>query len=194
AANATGTTPGADQTFTTAAPVAPSAATGAAGQVTRTSATLTGTADGNDLPVGYRFEWGTTSAYGNQTALVDAASGVRAASTPITGLVPGTTYHYRVVAVSSAGQTPGADQTLTTADPVAAAVTLGAASGLTPQTATLAGTVDGNGLPATFHLEYGSTTAYGSSTPATAVPAQAGPQPVTATLSGLAGATTYHYR
>jgi hypothetical protein len=66
----------------------------------------------------YRFEYGPTMAYG-QTAPFpegDVGSGVtpRTVWAAASGLVPGTTYHYRVVTTSELGTAAGADQTFTT--------------------------------------------------------------------------------
>ena len=47
---------------------APAAATGAASAVTATTATLNGTCHPNKESTTYRFEYGTTTAYGSQTA------------------------------------------------------------------------------------------------------------------------------
>jgi sugar lactone lactonase YvrE len=66
----------------------------------------------------YYFEYGTTIAYG-QTAPFpagDAGAGLESRSVWATasGLAPGTTYHYRVVATNPLGTVLGADQTFTT--------------------------------------------------------------------------------
>jgi hypothetical protein len=78
---------------------APPVVSGDAQDVTATSVTLTGTVTG---PAGtqYRFEYGSTAAYGQSTpvgTLPSAATG-EPVSASITGLAPGTTYHYRLVA------------------------------------------------------------------------------------------------
>lgn len=67
----------------------------------------------------YRFEWGTTTAYGNQAPAGgegDAGGGLRSilVSGQLTGLAPGTTYHYRVVATNASGTDTGEDMTVTT--------------------------------------------------------------------------------
>jgi hypothetical protein len=74
------------------------------------------------------------------------------------------------------------------------AVTTGAATGLSPDAATLNGSVNPNGLVTTWYFQFGKTTGYGSRT--TAQDAGAGTKrvPVSATLTGLQGKTTYHYR
>lgn len=48
--------------------------------------------------------------------------------------------------------------------------------------------------PASYQFEYGPTTSYGSMTPTSATNATGSGTPVTASLSGLAPDTTYHYR
>jgi hypothetical protein len=68
------------------------------------------------------------------------------------------------------------------------------ATNITSSAATLNGTVKPTGQPATFVFEYGQTATYGSKTPQTAVGATKGKQRVTATISGLAPNTTYHFR
>ena len=62
------------------------------------------------------------------------------------------------------------------------------ATNVTATGATLNGTVDG---PATIFFQWGTTTGYGNSTPEQTV---TGSGPVSATLSTLSAATTYHYR
>lgn len=70
-------------------------------------------------------------------------------------------------------------------------VTSGPVKLTTETTATLAGKIDGHSQATTYHFEYGTTTAYGSSTAEAAVPAGGEP---TVTLTGLKPATTYHFR
>jgi len=57
----------------------------------------------------------------------------------------------------------------------------------------LSGWIDSRCMGADWHFEYGTTTAYGSSTPTETISGDGGPASVTSTLSGL-GAGTYHYR
>jgi len=78
----------------------------------------------------------------------------------------------------------------------APAVTTGAATGITSSGATLNGTVNPEGQASTYQFEYGTTTGYGSVSPATPGSAGSGSSPVpeSAALSGLAASTTYHYR
>jgi hypothetical protein len=75
-----------------------------------------------------------------------------------------------------------------------AIVTL-AASGITCEEAILNGTINASGLTVNSFFDYGLTNAYGSSVAGSpAVVTGASPVAITATLSGLAGNTTYHFR
>jgi hypothetical protein len=108
---------GADRTFTTAAPPGPpSATTGSARSITATGARLTASVDPNSRATTYRFEYGTTTRYGKQTAQASAGSGAGpvGVSATISGLRPHTRYHYRVVATNAAGVARGRDRTFTT--------------------------------------------------------------------------------
>ncbi len=69
-----------------------------------------------------------------------------------------------------------------------------AASAITTDVATLNGTHNSSGTPTDYQFEYGTSTSYGQKSPLTAGGAGNGAQPVTATASGLAPATQYHYR
>jgi len=95
---------------------APIVTTTAATHVTSTSATLTGTVDPNGNDTTYYFEFGTTTAYGTKTATtaVPGNAKKKSASQAIGSLTPSMTYHFRLVATSGVGTTPGADQTFTT--------------------------------------------------------------------------------
>jgi uncharacterized delta-60 repeat protein len=73
-------------------------------------------------------------------------------------------------------------------------VSTGAASAITPVSATLSGAVNPDGLAGSYHFEYGSGSSYGSSTPAQSLAAGSASVPVSAALSGLAPGITYHYR
>jgi len=126
ATNGAGTATGTDQTFATTGKPVPH--TGSATGVTGTTATLTGTVDPVGHSTSWYFEYGTTTAYGTKTASQGAGSsiGARSVSVPIGSLVPGTTYHVRLVASSSAGTVYGTDVVFTTVGP---AVTIAASSG-----------------------------------------------------------------
>src|SRR3954469_1508093 len=79
--------------------------------------------------------------------------------------------------------------------PTAPVATTGAAQAIADTGATLTGTVDRNGGATTYHFEYGTSGAYGLSTPETPTSAN-GSDPVTVSraITGLTRNTTYHYR
>jgi len=94
----------------------PTVVTAAASSLSTTSATLNGSLDdlGNASSVDVSFEWGTTTAYGNETSTQEMTStGTFTAS--LTGLSSNTTYHFRVKAVGASPDVYGDDITFTTA-------------------------------------------------------------------------------
>jgi hypothetical protein len=97
----------------------PAVVTGSPSQVGKSSAVLNGTVDPNGQPTTYYFQYGTTTGYGLQSSPASAGrgSGTVAVHAAITGLTPGTTYHYRLVAQNAAGTSAGADQTVTAGPP-----------------------------------------------------------------------------
>jgi hypothetical protein len=186
-----------------ASPVPPTATTGSATSVSNTSETVTGTANPNGTQSYYTIQYGLTTAYGTQSPLVPASvgSGTTAVSESqtLTGLTPGTTYHFRILAFSSAGITAGADASFKTsgtapAPATAPAATTGTASNVTTKNATLNGTVNPEGTATSSHFEYGTTTDYGYSTTPTAAGTGSTAAPAIANVTGLTPGTTYHYR
>src|SRR5947209_7042180 len=102
-----------------AAASSPTVSTGAQKSIKQTSAVLLGTVNPNGSSTSYFFQWGLTSAYGLAGHVHAAGSGtktVNVSSAP-SGLIPGTTYHYRVVAVSRYGTAAGRDRTFKTKRP-----------------------------------------------------------------------------
>lgn len=114
--NANTTTYGPDQTFTTAPATPPTVLTGAAVDVGSTSVTLTGTIGPRGLPSSYVFEVGTGTSYDGARLFGNAgnSTGEVQASVALQYLVPGTTYHYRLMASSFDGTSYGEDETFTT--------------------------------------------------------------------------------
>lgn len=98
---------------------APEIETTAATDLTETSAVLKGTINPAGLQSSYHFEYGTTASYGSRIpvaieAVTDSTYDTRIYGRTITGLTPGTTYHFRIVAQNSAGTSFGDDRTFTT--------------------------------------------------------------------------------
>jgi hypothetical protein len=114
AKNEVATVYGADQSFST--PFMPDATTEPAAPVGPNEAVLQGTVDPNGSETEYHFEYGTTTSYGSTIAPNEAGGGTSAveATESIPYLKPETTYHYRLVADSPAGEDFGQDKVLTT--------------------------------------------------------------------------------
>ena len=98
-----------------------------------------------------------------------------------------------ILTVLAAAALPAAAsaQTPVPEPPVAAT---GAPDSITETAANLNGTVDPNGSTTTYHFEYGTTAAYGLSTPENTVPEGTDPTAVKAPVAGLTKNTAYHYR
>lgn len=179
---------------------APTTVTGDATAVTNTQATVAGTVNPQGQLTSYAFQYGTTTAYGQQTSLTSAGSGT--ADTPVradlAGLTAGTSYHYRVIATNADGTIVGADRTFRTTGtapppPTAPSATTGGAA-VNGASATLSGSVNPNGVTTSYYFEFGTSTAYGQQTPLRSAGAGSAAVSVTGALSGLAENATYHYR
>jgi hypothetical protein len=174
----------------------PTASTGAATGIQPLQATVSGSVNpqGLDAAEGH-FEYGTSPSYGLSTPKSNVGPGLNSVgeSATITKLEPGTTYHYRIIATSTAGTGPGSEQTFKTPGPVEAVTS--AASGMTEEQATLNGTVNPRGYDAKYYFQYGTTASYGLKTePEGDAGAGSNPVPATAPITKLAAGTVYHYR
>ncbi|HEV3033595.1 MAG TPA: hypothetical protein VGX72_02290 [Solirubrobacteraceae bacterium] len=94
----------------------PSVSTGGVSNVTYSSAILYGGVNAHGQLTSYAFQYGPTSAFGAQSPLAPAGNGTVTikVSQAITGLQPGVTYHYRVIATGPGGTVKGADRAFTT--------------------------------------------------------------------------------
>lgn len=80
------------------------------------------------------------------------------------------------------------------AQAAAPAVATGGVTKLSPQNASLSGTVNAKGKATVFFFQIGPTKAYGLNTPEASAGSASSNRTVTANLIGLRPATTYHYR
>jgi hypothetical protein len=188
------------------APVAePSATTDPATNISASGAKLNGTVNPAEVETeSCTFQYTVEADFiANEWANATAAPCVpnpASASTPtavsatLSGLSPLSSYEYRVVEKTAGGTASGGPVKFTTASPAPKATTE-AASGISQSTATLNGKVDAEGGEAECKFEYGATTAYGKTAPCSITPVTGtDPTAVSAALTGLAAATTYHYR
>jgi trimeric autotransporter adhesin len=177
-----------------AAATAPTAITGPVTAIAATTATLSGTVNPNGTATTWQFEYGPTTAYGTKTPVANAGAGT--ANTGVTAnigsLTAGTTYHYRIVATSTAGTTDGADGIFTTV--TGPTVTTSAATGVSSSAATLNGSVNPNGRATTYFFDYGKDTSYGSKTAVVNAGSASSPVTVSAAISGLQAGQSYHFR
>ncbi|NLN75047.1 MAG: family 10 glycosylhydrolase [Armatimonadetes bacterium] len=177
-ANANGSTTSADFTFATNGSVVISNVQTT--NILATSATVTWTTNESSTS---QVEYGTSTAYGSSTPKKTAK--VMSHSVDITGLSPGTLYHFRVKSENDGGLSISNDYTFTTNTlPVISNVTAG---NLTNVAATITWITN---QEASTQVEYGATTSYGSSS--TLDPANI--KSHSASLSGLTPNTLYHYR
>jgi hypothetical protein len=178
--------------------IVPTAATAKATNITKTSMTLEGTVDPEGEGVTFcQFEYGTTSGYGSAALCSPSEPGNGsspvAVHADVSGLKPGEIYHFRLVAVNENGYTVGVDETAETA------LSLPALEGESTSyvgvtEALLSADLASDGLPTTYHVEYGTTTAYGSVTPEVNVGDPREAVVATARLEGLKPDVEYHYR
>jgi len=200
--NVAGDATSSEQHFkTTAAPVAPNATTDPATGIGQTTATLNSTINPKGNSTSVHFEYGTSSgSLPSSTSNVDAGAGASNVSVPRTasGLAPNTTYFFRVVASNGGGTTNGSIRSFKTAavppPPKRPTVATGTASSIGETFATLAGSVNPQGLATTWQFQYGTTAAYGLTTPLATAGAGSTAQAVSRAVSLLSPGTTYHYR
>jgi hypothetical protein len=115
--NSFGTTKGPDRTFFSAPPDVPGISQSAASGVTTAEATLGASINPGGGATVYFFEYGSDSSYGSSTLSGDPLGGDHedhSVSAPLSGLQPGATYHFRVVASNFGGTSHGPDQVFTT--------------------------------------------------------------------------------
>jgi hypothetical protein len=195
ATNSTGTSVTPDKTFFAAPPHLPEVSGTSVGQVAPTSAILSSTINPGNGPTVYRFEYGETSDYGHATPITKLGAADDAdhpVDLQLNGLMPGTTYQFRLVATNFTGTAHSPNQTFSTPDVPEIGSSTATSVGQTA--AHLSASVIANASPTSAHFEYGLSSTYGLST----APAFLGEgifgQAVDADLSGLVPGTAYHYR
>lgn len=178
----------------------PTSTTNAATGIGSTGATVNGTVNANGHSTTAYFEYGLTEEYG-LIAPADQSPVTGSSDTSVSAnlilLNPYTTYHYRVVASNANGTTYGVDMTFATTGPSGTppvGITQ-SATGIGVDFATLNGQAFVYSVSTTVSFQWGADTSYGDTVIADQSPVSSGAlEPVTATLTGLANNTTFHYR
>jgi phosphodiesterase/alkaline phosphatase D-like protein len=209
-ANPDGTETGPDQTFST---TGPSVSGESADNITDTAATLHASVNPNGVTTGYHFEYvtdaqfqasgfaGAESVPATDASAGSAGSAVAVAQRP-TGLQPGTTYHFRVVATDSSGIDHGAGSTFATypSGPLAEGESI---DQITETSATLHAKVNPFENATGYHFEYVTDAQFQASgfASATNVPASdeslgSGSSTISVAqpVEGLQPGTAYHFR
>jgi hypothetical protein len=194
ASNAKGVTIGPDRDFVTLPPLLPLILTSSVAAVSPTDAMLETTVNPELADTVVRFQYGNSTNYGRQSLTSDSIGAdetPHGVSTAISNLQPGTTYHYRAVAINLGGTSYGPDRTFTTPGPPR--VERATADAVGETTATIRAALDPSLGDTTYHVEYGTSAAYGNRTSTQGLAGSAGGSPVAVALSGLSAATTYHF-
>ncbi|MFN8124179.1 MAG: fibronectin type III domain-containing protein [Thermoleophilia bacterium] len=161
-------------------------------------ATVSATVDarGTDAVWWLRYGIGAPS-----STTVEQPAGHEAVPVPVsatlTGLRPGTTYAYQVVARNRFGETPGPLLTFRTPDaPLASVgVATGPAASVSRTSAVLSGSVDPQGRALAWWFEWRPGASQVRATPRQEIPAgEFGPRPVSATITGLPPGTALRAR
>lgn len=174
----------------------PAVTTNSASSIKQTSAVLNGAVNPNGSGTTYYFQWGLSTSYGATGSPHSAGAGTSAVAVHQTasGLIPGTVYHYRLIATNRFGTSTGRDRTFTTAGHPPPGVFTGPTIHVSQNSATVTGVVNPNGQSTGWSFQWGVSTAYGSSTFGGTVPGSSHSQFVASTLQGLAQGTIFHYR
>jgi uncharacterized protein (TIGR02145 family) len=146
AVNSIGTAYGADLSFTTLGQV-PTAITLPACCISTSGATLNGAVNANYISTIITFEYGLTDSYGQTIiAIQSPVTGniITNVSVNISGLTPGTNYHFRIKSVNSLGTTTGNDLTFATAPTIPTLITT-SVSNITTNFATTGGNITSDG-------------------------------------------------
>jgi hypothetical protein len=146
----------------------------------------------------YQFDYNTngTCTGGQSTPAVEVAEGMQdqVEEPHAQELEPNEQYTFCLVATNASGGQASSNEISEQTGRQAPAISEVSVASITSGEATVSAHIYPHGEQATYHVEYGTSEAYGSSTPEVSVSAQHGPAGIQARLSDLASGTEYHYR
>ncbi len=179
-----------------AAASSPTVATESPASVTTSSALLRGAVNPNGAKTTYVFQWGLTDAYGTTSRARSAGAGTTslAVSLQLRRLLPGTVYHYRLMALSTAGGAIGRDRSFKTSGNPPPYAATGPTTLVSANSATVTAVINPNNEKTTWYFQYGLSPAYSAQTVAQILPAGAIPVSISEQLQGLSPGTIFHYR
>jgi hypothetical protein len=186
-------------TFTTSPALEAPVTSEPASAVTATSATLEGelSPGGAAGPLTYQFDYNTNGGCmgGQSTVPVEATEAKQLqVHSEAAELEPNDNYTFCLVATNAFGeQAQGSEVSLQT-QRQAPTITGTSVTNITSSEATLNAQVYPHGELTSYHIEYGPSEAYGTSTPEVSVSAQHGPSGIQAQLTGLTPNSEYHYQ
>jgi Zn-dependent metalloprotease len=157
--------------------------------ITATTAKIRGSLLPRGDTVTYRFEYGTTLAFGSSSPTHKFTNKVEGI---LTGLQSETKYFLRLVATNENGSSY--DTTEFTTLSLAPLVKIKQTVDVTKTTATLYGQVNPNSLPTSFYFEYGPTPAFGLVIPSFSLPDTTEYLNVSVPIANLQPRQNYYYR
>lgn len=168
-----------------------------AAKIEPTSATLEATLDPEGHPTSYHFEYGTQPGVYTRSAPTETLPGSEFAaetvSAAVTGLLPETTYYFRLSASNSEGAVNGEGGSITT--PPAVLVESESALDISSGSASFEGILNPQNVSARWWVEYGTQEGvFDHSTAKRLLPVGAEGVSVGVHVQGLEASTVYHYR
>ena len=181
-------------------PVVATVTTGDATDITSGSATFPGVVNPGGVQTSWSVQYGRQPIPTRATDARDVGAGTQPVSVgrSITGLIPLSTYYYRLVATTANGQAFGDTKSFQTPDGPSAPITYQpAVTATTSSSISLSVRTERRSTAAVGWVEYGTTSSLGSVTAEQALAAATGTDGQTTwtvDLTGLAPTTTYYYR
>ncbi|MES3005625.1 MAG: fibronectin type III domain-containing protein [Patescibacteria group bacterium] len=181
----------------------PTVKTSGVSGISKTTVNLNGQVNPNKASTSYWFEYGKTANLGNTTVFTAIGNGdtTVAASVPLSGLDPATTYYFRLNAQNQFGTINGSILTFKTAGPPEAkapSVVTSAATAIKTSMATINGIVNPNNAETTYWFEYSTDPLLSSvllkSTSHKSAGSGSADVSIAANISSLTASTTYYFR